>query len=390
MKETTKASIAGISFVLDNDAYAKLEEYLGKLEKVYGTSPEGREITGDIEARIVELILERQSAEQVVSAPLVEEIVAKLGMPDKEATEGEEPPKQPEELFPRRLYRDMERSKIGGVCSGLAAFFDTDAVWFRLGIFSPLLLLIILAPFDLYNFQRFLGVVFAMFVLLYFILWFAIPAARTPRQKLEMAGRRITAASIGNKAAAANATSRPANVTSELFTLLGRILIVIIKAIVILAGIGIAIFLLALLARFITIAFMASSDMGFGCWSVPPYIDMSPRTFISLGVALAVIPAVMLLIWIISFIFGKRFSRTVMWILGCAWLVIAAYMGTEIARGYSEPIDVTGMEESFDDLPAPVADSLNMAEPVTDRPDATEVVPPVTDTLQTVTDSINR
>ncbi len=136
----------------------------------------------DIEARIAELILNEQESDNVVSRALAESVVAQLGFPDDLDTE-EEPPV---EKIPKRLLPESRRGGTGGVCSGLAAYFRTDPVWIRLAFFLPMLLVI----FPTGDASAFFGSMFVMFVVLYIILWIAIPMARTPRQKLENARRK--------------------------------------------------------------------------------------------------------------------------------------------------------------------------------------------------------
>lgn len=80
MNEIKKCSISGISFTLDKEAYARLEEYISSLKKAYDHNPDGAEIIADIEARIAELILSALSdAGQTVRKPLIENIIAQLG-----------------------------------------------------------------------------------------------------------------------------------------------------------------------------------------------------------------------------------------------------------------------------------------------------------------------
>ena len=52
MKQVENVSINGIVFTLNNDACAKLENYLDKLRKHFEYKQEGSEIIADIEARI--------------------------------------------------------------------------------------------------------------------------------------------------------------------------------------------------------------------------------------------------------------------------------------------------------------------------------------------------
>ena len=141
MNEIKKCSISGIAFTLDADAYEVLRTYLDSLEKTYEKNPDGAEIIADIEARIAELILSTQNNARVVERPLIENIVKQLG--SAADITGEDPDSDlhyAEPRIPRRLYRDTENAKLGGVCSGIGRYFDVDPVWIRLVLFLPLLL----------------------------------------------------------------------------------------------------------------------------------------------------------------------------------------------------------------------------------------------------------
>ena len=82
MKETTNVSIAGIAFRLDNEGYLQLKNYLTRIELGYKNNPDGAEILADIEARVCELILNQQSADQLLPADRIRDIIEQLGMPD--------------------------------------------------------------------------------------------------------------------------------------------------------------------------------------------------------------------------------------------------------------------------------------------------------------------
>lgn len=66
---------------------------------------------------------------------------------------------------------------FGGVCSGIAAYFDFDPVWLRLA-------------FALTFFFAGTG------LLLYIILWAIVPAAKTTAEKLQMRGERVNISNI--------------------------------------------------------------------------------------------------------------------------------------------------------------------------------------------------
>lgn len=72
----------------------------------------------------------------------------------------------------KRMFRDPDNKAIGGVCSGIAAYFDIDIVWIRLAMF----LLIFFGGISLW---------------VYIVLWIVIPEAKTTAEKLAMKGEKI-------------------------------------------------------------------------------------------------------------------------------------------------------------------------------------------------------
>ncbi len=102
----------------------------------------------------------------------------------------------------KRLYRDPEHSAIGGVCAGLAAYFNTE-IWIPRLIFGvPLLISILNGAFHgpFFNFHHGLGFVsgslVSTLVFIYVILWIVLPEATTTSEKLEMRGEKIDLNSI--------------------------------------------------------------------------------------------------------------------------------------------------------------------------------------------------
>ena len=77
-----KVKIAGTTFEFTAEACGALSDYISTLERAYAATAEGVEVVADIEARIVELILERQKADVVVEKPLIDNIIATLGYPE--------------------------------------------------------------------------------------------------------------------------------------------------------------------------------------------------------------------------------------------------------------------------------------------------------------------
>ena len=175
MKETIKINLSQRLFDLDADAYENLKEYLDALKKIFDRSPEeSEEILHDIEQRIADLLQEKLgSSKQVVTNADIEEVIKKLGTAEDFArengqtesenfTSGSEEKGQQGDSFQRahrKFYRDIDNNIIGGVCSGLGAYFNIDPVWIRVA----LLLLFFLKGFGL---------------LIYIILWAVVPSAR--------------------------------------------------------------------------------------------------------------------------------------------------------------------------------------------------------------------
>ena len=127
MKEVKKCSISGIAFTLDADAYALLSRYLDSLKATYAETADGDEIVADIEARIAELILSQQENSRVVETPLLRQIISQMGTAEDISSESETDAAKKQPRIPRRLYRDTENARLGGVCAGLGRYFDVDA-----------------------------------------------------------------------------------------------------------------------------------------------------------------------------------------------------------------------------------------------------------------------
>ena len=248
MNEIKKCSIAGVSFTLEYDAYDALNAYIESLNDTYKDDPAGEEIIADIEARIAELILSAQPADAIIARPLIENIIKQLGSASEIDEDHEHTEYQASTTdhngnprIPRRLYRDMQNRKLGGVCAGLANYFDVDPTWIRLGMFAPLLLTVFgsLGFHWLTWFIPFTSNLFGVFILGYIIMWFAVPPASSARQKLEMKGERITARSIRENTPATTAPDEPERtLLANVVSVFGKILLIILKIFVVLLLIG--------------------------------------------------------------------------------------------------------------------------------------------------------
>ena len=180
MKKVINANIGGFCFVVEEDAYGRLDRYLNSFKATISNKQDVAEIMEDIEARIAEIFHENlKSSIQVVDMKLVEKVISQLGYPEGNA-QAEEP--SPSERFSRgarRLFRDPDNTALGGVCSGLAAYLDVDITLIRV----------------IFLIGLFLG---GLAFWVYIIMWIVVPKANTIAEKLQMRGEAVNAENISN------------------------------------------------------------------------------------------------------------------------------------------------------------------------------------------------
>ncbi len=202
MKKTFNINIAGFPFVIDEDAYNLLNNYLKTIEHAFRNEDGASELINDLESRIAELLL--QSAEDgsaIITLADVEQIIARVGKPEEfvedetitvEDAEGnpqtvnvETESVTPPPYIPnppravKRLYRDPQGAMLGGVCAGLSYYIGWDVTWIRL-------LFVVLSV-----------VSYATWPIVYLVLWIVVPEARTPLQRMQMMGEAPTMENIG-------------------------------------------------------------------------------------------------------------------------------------------------------------------------------------------------
>lgn len=183
MNKVEKVSLSGIAFTLEEPAYERLDNYIGRLQEYYSGRDGGDEIMKDIEQRISEILSSRIGEGEVVKLPLVEEVIAVLGDVDTITGEGEteQEPTPRKRTVRKRLYRSGESRVLGGVLGGMAAYFDIDPVILRV----PYALLALILFFSSHE----EWVMFPMIVL-YLVLWIVVPKAKSVEQKYELYGER--------------------------------------------------------------------------------------------------------------------------------------------------------------------------------------------------------
>jgi phage shock protein PspC (stress-responsive transcriptional regulator) len=262
MKKNISINISGIIFHIEEDGYDSLRKYLDSINQYFGSFEDSSEILADIESRIAEIFLSKlNEGKQVITLEDVNGLIATMGnvsdfkaaeeqefVASEQKSERKEEPKSSTYSQPsanKKLFRDQKRKIVGGVCAGLGHYFNIDPVWPRvlfallvLGSYGGLLLLYIilwialpaseelteeasvkkmyrdaekkvlggvasgLAAFfgaDI-TLIRLLFVVFGFIgglgFILYIILWIALPEANTITEKMEMQGEPVTLSNI--------------------------------------------------------------------------------------------------------------------------------------------------------------------------------------------------
>ena len=283
MKKVININFQGTIVPIEESSYELLQQYIESLRR-YFANEEGRdEIINDIESRISELFQERlKSGSTCITDDDVNSIIRNMGRPEdfEEAEKGESPEsgnassgdskKEKSQGYfqgdwswkSKRLYRDENHKILGGVCSGIAAYFGIDPVIVRIvflisgvGFLAYILLwmfvpgssmvengvrkrlyrnpdgkilggvcngmgsyfdvnpwlprFIFLIPFITFffrwghfgpfTFPHFLSFSFSPgSFIIYIILWLVIPEATTTSEKLEMKGEKVDLNSIKN------------------------------------------------------------------------------------------------------------------------------------------------------------------------------------------------
>jgi len=179
MNKIMNINIGGIVFHVNDDAYNKLKSYLEDIHTHFRKTEGGDEIIIDIEARIVELFQQKLSIKkEVITIKDVDEIILTMGIPNdfEEESENNYSDFVKKQHGRKRMFRDIDNRMIGGVCSGLGAYFAVDIVWFRLAF--------VIATLS------------GLSILAYLILWIIIPPAISVSEKLEMQGDPVNISNI--------------------------------------------------------------------------------------------------------------------------------------------------------------------------------------------------
>ena len=340
MNEIKKCSLSGVGFTFEKVAYNRLNDYLNSLKEAYKESADCDEILADIEARIAELILSAQSdAQCVVTLPIIENIIAQLGSPEDISGEEKQPKAENNTRIPRRLYRDMENSKLGGVCAGLAKYFGVEAVWLRLAMASPLILVVIGAPF-LHWLSVLGGNLFGVFLMTYLILWFASPSAKSAREKLEMEGEAISARTIAERQGATQEEKAKSSVASAVTTV-GRFVVIVMKVLLGLMLFPITLAVFGLLLSLIVITAGVSELFIVDIGNFAGLVDAANEVGVPLmtcSLLLVLVPIIYIGYLFITLLINKKPRWWVLFATIVAWIMLligTIFAGIDYAENYS-------------------------------------------------------
>jgi phage shock protein PspC (stress-responsive transcriptional regulator) len=139
MNKVTIINLNGKAYQLEESGYTLLRDYLDEAERKLASNPDKNEIIADFEQAIAEKADKRLNFQKtVVTEAEVKGIIEEMGPVEGETvhdethrTEDAAPPAAPT-ASPKRFYRIREGKVLGGVCTGLAAYFNIDVVIVRI------------------------------------------------------------------------------------------------------------------------------------------------------------------------------------------------------------------------------------------------------------------
>ncbi|HEY4650562.1 MAG TPA: DUF2807 domain-containing protein [Pontibacter sp.] len=425
MKKNISINLQGIIFYIEEDGYEQLSRYLASVRTYFSNYEGHEEIVADIELRIAEIFSGRLSpVKQVITLEDVQYLIGRMG--NVTDFEIEEPVEESAPNYStgstagagaasaayaapgtKKLYRDINRKVVSGVCAGIASYLGIDVVWIRLffvlfvvlGVLSAgisamaaVILYVVLwiampestqvpetnvkklyrDPDDkklggvASGIAKYFGVDIAVVrilflvsiflggfgILLYIVLWIAVPEAGTLTERMQMQGNPVTLAGIeqtlkdnlnmrdqdGNESALAKIILLPIRLISQVISWMGRALGPVLGVLIALIRIGAGIFLLitsvaltvALFSAFFAaMGWMDQADLTL--WGSPfessVWLAGFPRLGLVGGLIVGLIPLVFLILLAIGLLAKRFFMRaTLGWSLFGVWVAALIVM----------------------------------------------------------------
>lgn len=190
MNKVITINLNGNAYQLEENGYEALRAYLETAGRRLEGNPDRDEILADIEQAIADKFRALMGPNKtVVVSKEVADVIAQMGPVEGDTHSGDAGPgsraasgsAQPGAATPagapgspRRLYKIREGAKIGGVCNGLAAYFNIDVTFVRLGFVVVSLL-------------------YGSGVLIYLLMMAVLPTADTPEERAAAQGAPPTA-----------------------------------------------------------------------------------------------------------------------------------------------------------------------------------------------------
>src|SRR5216684_177363 len=191
MQKVISINLNGNAYQIEESGYDALIAYLEAAQRQLRDNPDRAEILADLEQAIAEKCQRFLSAHKtVVSAAEVDRIITEMGPVDGAADtsgatagpSGAAGGAGATRGAPRRLYRIADGAMIAGVCNGLGAYLHIDPTILRL-IFVGLLLL-----------------TGGGFVIVYIVLAFVLPEAKTSEERAAAYGEPFNAQELIDRA----------------------------------------------------------------------------------------------------------------------------------------------------------------------------------------------
>ncbi len=434
MKKNISINLQGIIFYIEEDGYEQLSRYLASIRKYFSTYEGHEEIVADIEYRIAEIFSSRLSpAKQVITQEDIQYLIARMG----NVTDFELQDEVEEEAAytsgagaatggaaagagaaayaapgARRLYRDINRKVIGGVCAGIANYLNIDIVWIRLffillvvlgivsagvsaatGIIIYVVLWIAMPQSDQLpettvkklfrdpedkklggvasGIAKYFGVDVAVVrilflisiflggfgILAYIVLWIAVPEAVTLTERMQMQGDPVTLAGIeqtlkdnlnmrdrnGEESTLAKIILLPIRLISQIINWMGRALGPVLAFLVTLIRVGAGI-LLIVISIGLTVALFSALFVSLGLVEESQYVSMGdfpasvflegfPRLGLFAGFVVGFIPLLLLMFLALALLTKRFFLRPIVgWSMFGVWLVgVFVLIATSVA-----------------------------------------------------------
>ncbi len=390
MNKILNINLGGYALTIDDDAYEYLTAYIESIRKRFSESEGRDEIVHDIESRLGEIISQSMGNRTIVMLPDVEAAVEIMGKPEEfgadpisggsgsgsssgSSSGTKTKARVSSTRTGKRLFRDEEDAVVGGVCSGLAAYFGmTDPVWMRL----------------IFVLVTFLSAGF--WIPAYLLLWILVPPAQTAADRLAMRGEPINVDNIAReiedsferlstkvnqygsekKSGARGGDRSFSNAISSGVSVIGQVFAFVLRF---LAKFGLIIAAILAIGLFIALAVSWAAGI-WALFATAPFVDyFSPFSgaFTWLGFAnLFFLLGIPVLALILTFVRALFKARTPTWLHAGLWIfwtlnlvsgVILLSIGSKNYRSggtFTKNIDLSGI--SSDTLRVEAADVVGV------------------------------